>query len=58
MSDFATTSQLIGSLAEVKGALLTYTNLRLDQTENAEQDIEQLFIAFTLSAPFFHMLYL
>lgn len=46
MSDFATTSQLIGSLAEVKGALLTYTDLQLDQTENAEQDIEQLFIAF------------
>lgn len=47
MSDFATTSSFVGSLAEVKGALLTYTELPVEQIEDEEQEIEQLFVGLT-----------
>lgn len=50
MSDFATASQFLGSLAEVKGALLTYTHLNVEQIEDSPQDnIEQLLIALSPS---------
>lgn len=49
MSDFATASQFLGSLAEVKGALLTYTHLNVEQLEDDQQEIEQLFVALSAS---------
>ena len=49
MSDFATASQFLGSLAEVKGALLTYTHLNVEQLEDEQQDIEQLFVGLSPS---------
>ncbi len=44
MLDESTSSALLGSLAEVKGALLTYTDLEVKQIEDAQREVEQLFI--------------
>ena len=47
MLEESTASALLGSLAEVKGALLTYTQLDIKQVEDAQKEVEQLFIGLS-----------